>query len=317
MKLLIAAISISKPQYKAIHEAAGSVFDEIVVNPYGRALTQEEIESMWDHADAILSGTEKYTAEMLSRAPAALKVISKHGVGIDNIDLQAAHARGIVVCNTPGANAVAVAEAALGLILSVLRKIPLSDRHVRAGDWKRFEGQLIRGKTVGILGMGNVGKNVITRAEAFGAQFIAYDPYFDEAFAAAHNVRRAEIDEVLRQADILSLHLPSTPETRYLINKESLSHMKPGAILINTARGDLINEEDLYEALQNGVIGGAGLDVYSQEPIYESKLFALDNAVLTPHMAGNTRETTMEMGMFALRNAVKIIRGEDGAVVVK
>lgn len=317
MKLLIGANSVSKPQYAAIHEKAKEVFDEIVLNPFGRTLTSEEVMERWEGVDAILAGTEKYTAEMLKNAPASLKVISRHGVGLESVDLDAAREQGITVCNTPGANADAVAEAAMGLILSVLRKIPLSDHYVRSNNWKRSEGRLIKGQTVGVIGMGNIGKGVIRRCQGFGAKFMAYDPYFDEAFAAEYGVTPAGIEDVLKNADIVTLHLPSTPETYHIINAETLAMMKPGAVLINTARGELVDEAALYEALKSGHLGGAGLDVYSSEPIYNSPLFELDNIVVTPHMAGNTSDTTMNMGMWALDNAIKVATGQEGAVIVK
>ena len=317
MKLLIGANSVSKPQYAAIHEKAKEVFDEIVLNPFGRTLTEEEILERWEGVDAILAGTEKYTKEMLKNAPASLKVISRHGVGLESVDLDAAREQGITVCNTPGANADAVAEAAMGLILSVLRKIPLSDHYVRSNNWKRSEGRLIKGQTVGVIGMGNIGKGVIRRCQGFGAKFMAYDPYFDKAFAAEYGVTPAGIEDVLKNADIVTLHLPSTPETYHIINAETLAMMKPGTVLINTARGELVDEAALYEALKSGHLGGAGLDVYSSEPIYNSPLFELDNIVVTPHMAGNTSDTTMNMGMWALENAMKVVTGQEGAVIVK
>ena len=317
MKLLISANSVSNPKYAAIHEKAKEVFDEVVLNPFGRTLTGEEVIACWDGVDAILAGTEKYTAEMMSHAPSTLKVISRHGVGVENIDLDAAHLRGITVCNTPGANADAVAEAAIGLILSVLRKIPLSDHYVRTNEWKRSEGHLIKGKTIGVIGMGNIGKGVILRSEPFGAKFIAYDPYFDKDFGEKHNVTCAGAEEVLKTADIITLHLPSTPETHHIINVETLSIMKAGAVLINTARGELVDEEALYMALKSGRLGGAGLDVYSCEPLYNSAFFELENIVMTPHMAGNTSETTLNMGLWALENAIKVVTGQEGAVIVK
>lgn len=317
MKLLIGANSVSKAKYAAIHEKAGEVFDEIILNPFGRTMTSEEIVERWEGVDAILAGTEKYTKEMLEHAPATLKVISRHGVGLESVDLAAAKARGITVCNTPGANADAVAEAAMGLILSVLRKIPLSDHYVRTNDWKRSEGRLIKDQTIGVIGMGNIGKGVIRRSQPFGAKFMAYDPYFDEAFGKEYGVVRADIEEVLKKADIVTLHLPSTPETYHIINESTLSMMKPGAVLINTARGELVDEDALYQALKSGQLGGAGLDVYSHEPIYNSPLFELENIVVTPHMAGNTSDTTMKMGMWALDNAMKVVTGQEGAVIVK
>ena len=317
MKLLINAISISKPQYAAIHENAKKVFDEIVLNPFGRTLTEKEILELWDGADAILAGVEKYTAEMLEKAPPTLKVISRHGVGLESLDLAAARAKGITVCNTPGANADSVAEATVGLILSVLRNIPLSDHYVRTNAWKRAEGRLIKGRTIGIIGMGNIGKGVIRRCHGFNTKFMAYDPYFDKAFAEKYGVVSAGIEDVLKDADIVTLHLPSTPQTFHIINAKTLAIMKHDAVLINTARGELVDETALYEALKNGRLGGAGLDVYSSEPIYNSPLFELDNIVVTPHMAGNTSDTTMNMGMWALDNAMKVVTGQEGAVIVK
>lgn len=316
MKLMIGAISLSKEKYAAVRDEARKVFDEVVINTYGRQMTKEEVLEKWKGVDAIVCGTEPYTRDMIFQAPDTLKVISKHGVGVDNIDLEACKERGIVVCNTPGANAVAVAEAAIGLILSVLRRIPYSDALIRSGNWKRPEGSLIQGATVGVLGMGNVGKNLIKRAEAFGARFMAYDPYFDETFAREHHVTCASMEEILRQADIISLHVPSTPETHNLINERSLASMKKNAVLINTARGDLIDETALYNALKNGVISGAGLDVFSEEPLKASPLFELNNVVLTPHMAGNTAQTTLQMGLRAMDNAVKIVTGAKGATIV-
>ena len=165
--------------------------------------------------------------------------------------------------------------------------------------------------------MGNIGKGVIRRSEPFGAKFMAYDPYFDEDFGKEHNVIRSDIEEVLKTADIITLHLPSTPDTYHIINRETLAKMKPGAVLINTARGELVDESALYDALKSGHLSGAGLDVYSKEPIYNSPLFELDNIVVTPHMAGNTSDTTMNMGMWALDNAIKIVTGQSGAVIVK
>lgn len=306
MKLMIGAISLSGSKYKSLHEFAKTFFDEIVLNPHGRQLTEDEVISLIKDCDAVVCGTERYTKRVLDEAP-CLKVISKHGVGVDNIDLDGAKERGIVVCNTPGANAQAVAETAVALILDSLRKIPQAYMSVVTGNWKRPEGHLIQGKTLGILGMGNIGKTIIRSLEDFGVSFMAYDPFFDEDFAVQHNVKRATIDEILREADIISLHVPSTDVTRRMINRETLSKMKNSAILINTARGDLIDEEALFDALKNGVIAGAALDVLDEEPSYDNPLFQLDNIIITPHLAGNTAETTYQMGKRAIENAIAVL----------
>lgn len=310
MKLMIGAISISKEKYRDLHEFAGTFFDEVILNTYGRQMTEEEILKVIGDVDAVVCGTERYTEHVLEAAK-SLKVLSKHGVGVDNIDLEAARKRGIAVCNTPGANAQAVAETAVGLIIDVLRKIPQAHMSVVTGAWKRPEGHLVNGKTIGIIGMGNIGKTIIRCIEGFGGSFMAYDPFFDAEFAKAHNVRQSTIDEILENADVISLHVPSTEQTRRMINKDTLSKMKRDAVLINTARGDLIDEKDLYDALRNGVIGGAGLDVLDEEPCLSSPLFELDNIVITPHLAGNTAETTTQMGKRAISNAMAVLKGEE------
>ena len=316
MKLFIGAVALGTPQFADVAEAARPFFDEVVLNPYGRKLREEEIAELWTGADAVVAGSEAYPASLLSRAPEQLTVISRHGVGYDAVDLQAARARGIKVCNTPGANAGAVADLAVGLMLSLLRKIPQQDRLIRSGKWTRIVGNDMAGKTIGILGMGAIGKNVIRRCSGFGARFLAYDPYFDTAFAAEYHVEQADAEAVLRHSDILSLHLPNTPETFHFINEKTLSLMKPTALLINTARGDLVDEDALCDALAAGGLGGAGLDVFHREPLTESRLFQFDNVVLSPHQAGNSVETTAAMGRQAIQNAIQVLQTGDCPSVV-
>ncbi|HPK47593.1 MAG TPA: phosphoglycerate dehydrogenase [Sphaerochaeta sp.] len=316
MKLLIGAVSVSNPEYSMIHDEARKTFSTVVLNPYGRPLLQEEVEELWVDCDAVICGVEKITAEMLSRAPTSLKVLSKHGVGVDSIDLEAAKAARIAVCNTPGANAQAVAEATIGLMFAAMRNIPNAHHSVVSGRWKRPEGSLIRGKTLGVIGMGSIGKQVIAYSQGFGLNYLAYDPFFDAAFAAEHRVQNRSIEEILEQADIITLHLPCNEATYHLINHKTLAAMKRSAILINTARGDLIDEGDLYDALQQKVIAFAAIDVLAKEPTYESPLFGLENIIITPHLSGNTKETTIVMGMRALHNAVAIINGTDANRVV-
>ena len=316
MKLLIGAVSISNPEYAAIHDEAKKTFSEVVLNPYERTLSTQEVEELWGDCDAVVCGVEKITGEMLSRAPSSLKVLSKHGVGVDNIDLEAANAAGIVVCNTPGANSDAVAEATLGLLFAAMRKIPRAHHDVVSGRWKRPEGSLIRGKTLGVIGMGSIGRQVIAYSQGFGLKYLAYDPFFDAAFAAGHGVQESSMEEIFREADIVTLHLPCTEATYQLINHTTLAMMKRSAILINTARGDLIHEGDLYDALLQKRIAFAALDVLAKEPAYESPLFGLENIIITPHLSGNTRETTLGMGMRALHNAIAVLNGAEANRVV-
>ena len=309
MKLVFGAASLSSKRFAELHKEAAKYFDEIVLNPYGRKLEEEELMSMWDNADAIIIGNEKYSAEVLAKAPKTLKVLAKNGVGYDNVDLKAARELGIDVCTTPGANADSVADCALALLLCVQRNMVRHDNIIREGGWKRFGGHELTGYTIGVLGMGAIGKGVIKRATAFGMKAMAYDPYFDEKFAEEYGVQRATTEEVLAQADVVSLHLPSTPETRHIINEETLATMKPNAVLINTARGELVDEMALYNALKDGVIAGAGLDVFESEPVGSSPLINLDNVVVTPHIAGNTTESGNRIGRMALQNIVDILSG--------
>jgi len=309
MKLMIGAASLSTAKFAALHKEAEKYFDEIVLNPYGRKLEENEIYTMWDCADAIIFGNEAYSAEVLAKAPRTLKVLAKNGVGYDNVDLKAARMRGIDVCNTPGTNSDSVADMALALILCVQRNMVLHDELMRECKWKRLGGHELSGKTIGVLGMGSIGKGVIKRAVAFGMKAIAFDLYFDDKFAAEYGVERMSAEDVISNADVLSLHLPTTPETAKIINAESLKTMKPEAIVINTARGELIDEAALCEALENGVIAGAGLDVFEHEPLGDSPLINLPNVVLTPHIAGNTTESGERVGMMALQNIMDIING--------
>lgn len=309
MKLVFGAASLSSQRFADLHKEAAKYFDEIVLNPYGRKLESEELMSMWDNADAIIIGNEKYSAEVLAKAPRTLKVLAKNGVGYDNVDLKAARELGIDVCTTPGANADSVADCALALLLCVQRNMVRHDNVIREGGWKRLGGHELTGYTIGVLGMGAIGKGVIKRATAFGMKAMAYDPYFDEKFAAEYGVQKATAEEVFAQADVVSLHLPSTPETRHIINEETLATMKPNAVLINTARGELVDEMALYNALKDGIIAGAGLDVFESEPVGSSPLVTLDNVVVTPHIAGNTTESGNRIGRMALQNIVDILSG--------
>jgi D-3-phosphoglycerate dehydrogenase len=232
-------------------------------------------------------------AELLQAAP-RLEVLGRVGVGMDNVDVESASARGIVICYAPDENAVSVAEHVFALMLGLARRIPSADRSVRAGRWERREhkGFELHGKTLGILGLGKIGCRVALRARAFGMAVRAYDPYL-----SAHHLNVTEtgaelgsLEEVLGGAEIISVHLPLTDETRGLLGAQGLSQMKPGAVLINTSRGGIIDEAALYEALASGRLGGAALDVREAEPPGDAPLHTLDNVLFTPHVAAWTRE---------------------------
>jgi D-3-phosphoglycerate dehydrogenase / 2-oxoglutarate reductase len=261
---------------------------------------------------AIRSAT-KVTAKILERAQ-NLKVIGRAGIGVDNVDIPAATARGIIVMNTPFGNSITTAEHAITLMLSLARQIPEADASTRAGKWEKnkFLGVEIYGKTLGIIGCGNIGSIVADRAIGLKMKVIAYDPYLSAERALDLGVAKVELDELLRRADFITLHTPATDKTRNMINAESLAAAKKGVRLINCARGELVDEAALFEALQSGQVAGAALDVFAEEPATHSPLFALHNVVCTPHLGAATTEAqenvalqvAEQMSDYLLRGAI-------------
>jgi D-3-phosphoglycerate dehydrogenase len=250
-------------------------------------------------ADAlVVRSAVQADATLLASAP-KLRVIGRAGVGVDNIDTAAATHRGIVVMNTPGANAVAVAELTLGLMISMARSIPRanSTMHARKWDKKSLQGQELRGKTLGIVGLGRIGLEVARRARAFGMELIGYDPFIAPVIARENEVTLVPIDEIFKESDYLTLHVGLTSQTEGLINTTSLAIMKKGVRIINCARGELIVEQALADAVKSGHVGGAALDVFHQEPLKESPFFGLDNVLLSPHIAGATDEAQEAIGI--------------------
>ena len=250
-------------------------------------------------ADAlVVRSAVQADAKLLESAP-KLRVIGRAGVGVDNIDTAAATHRGIVVMNTPGANAVAVAELTLGLMISLARSIPRANATMHAGSWdkKSLQGQELRGKTLGIVGLGRIGLEVARRAASFGMNLIGYDPFVAPVIARENNVTLVPIDEIFKESDYLTLHVGLTTQTEGLINATSLRIMKKGIRIINCARGELIVEQALADAIASGQVGGAALDVFHQEPLKESPFHALDNVILSPHIAGATDEAQEAIGI--------------------
>ncbi len=254
---------------------------------------REELERALGGAHALIVRSEtRVTADLLARAP-HLRVIARAGIGVDTIDVHAATRRGIAVMNAPGANTVSAAEHALGLLLALVRHIPGAAEAMRRGDWdrKRFEGTELRGKTIGIVGLGRIGGHVAQLARAFGMTVIGHDPYLPPGRAAELGVKVLPLEELLRAADVVTMHVALTDETRHLINAARLKLMKPTVVLINTARGELVDEAALVEAVRAGRIAGAAIDVFAQEPLpKDSPLRMLDRVLLTPHLAASTAE---------------------------
>lgn len=250
-------------------------------------------------ADAlIVRSATKATADLLAKAE-RLRVIGRAGTGVDNVDLDAATQKGVVVMNTPGGNAISVAEHAMALLLSLARRIPQADALMKQGRWekKKLEGMELRGKTLGLIGLGQIGSSVARLARAFEMQIIAYDPYVSSLLAGELEVKLASIEEVFKSADFVSLHCSATPETRHLVNARTLALAQPGIRIVNCARGELINEADLLAGIESGLVAGAALDVFETEPPVDSKLVNHPNVIATPHIAGSTEEAQEIVGI--------------------
>ena len=245
----------------------------------------------------IVRSATKVTSDLLDKAP-NLRCVGRAGVGVDNIDLEAATKRGIIVMSTPGGNAVSVAEHTFALMLSLARQVPRLDKAFHEGRWEKSSaaGMELSGKTLGLIGLGRIGSEVALRAEAFDMRVLGYDPYISEAAAKEFSVELVPLERLLAESDFVSLHTALSPATQNLINAESLAKMKKGAFVINAARGELIEEAALADALKSGHIGGAGLDVFAVEPPKNSPLVGLPNVVGTPHIAGSTTEAQEEVG---------------------
>ncbi len=281
-----------------------------LVYPRRRAqLTEEELLEILPGVQAALAGSEPYTRRVLE-ANRHVRVIARAGVGYDAVDLAAATDLGIAVTFAPGTNQDAVAEHTFALILALAKGVVPQHRGTCALKWPRRATLPLRGRVLGIAGLGRIGKAVALRGEAFGMRLVAYEPYPDADFVAHHGVRLVGMSELFGQADYLTLHMPATESSRYLINRDTLRLMKPTTFLVNTARGSIVNEADLVEALQTGRLAGAGLDVFEDEPPADSPLFHMDNVVVSPHAAGVDLQSRDDMALSAAQAIIALSRGE-------
>jgi len=262
--------------------------------------------------DGLLNGDDQITAKVIDAALPRLKVIAKYGIGLDSIDVKHATSKKIPVLFTPGVNHTTVAEHCFGLMIAVAKHFWFHMRVVKAGQWKRQTGSELYGKTLGVIGVGRIGKEVVKRGNAFGMTCVGVDTYWDDEFAAEHNLQRlATREDLLKRADVVSLHTNLTPETRGFINKETIPLMKDGAILINTGRGELIVEQDVADACKSGKLTGYGTDVLTAEPIKAPHVFQeIDNIIVTPHVASRTFESVERQGLRAADNLVNFLRGD-------
>ena len=282
--------------------------DWIIDTRQGR--TPSDLIADLQDADAlVVRSATKVTREVIDGAP-RLRVIARAGTGVDNVDVAAATARGIVVMNAPGANSLSVAELAMGLILSLARNVPAADASMKTAKWEKskFAGSEIRSKTLGLVGLGRIGQEVAARAHAFEMQVIAHDPFISADMAATLGVELVSLDDLCARADYISLHIPSLPSTKQLFNADRLARCKKGVRLVNTARGELIDEAALADAIERGHVAGAGLDVFDPEPPKDWRLPLLPQVVATPHIAASTKEAQEQVGTetaAALRDFLK------------
>lgn len=269
-------------------------------------ISEEDFIEKIQDVDALIVAFTQINENILKHAP-NLKIVCKHGVGVDNIDLEATKKRNIYVTNVPNANKHAVADFAFSLMLASARQIPQADNLTKKGQWPRIFGTDVYGKTLGIVGLGNIGKEVAFRAKGFSMNIVAYDPYPDEKFAAENGITFVTIDELLKQSDFVSIHIPLLDSTKGLINYEKLKTMKKSAHLVNASRGGIVVEEDLYNALKEGVISGAAFDVFEEEPLKSHPLFELSNFIAAPHIAGYTAGATDALGMTCVKNIADVL----------
>jgi len=313
-KILITSTSFGK-KIKAPLETLRSKGYELVLNDLGRPLVAEELTQRLAGCDGCIAGLDHFTAEVLRAAP-GLRIIARYGAGVDRVDLAAAAEAGIVVTNTPVANSDSVADLAVALMLAAARNIPAAHQSVCRGEWKNIYGTSLAGKTVGLIGFGRIGRRVARRVTGFGCRVLVCDPFVDAAEARQAGTEPVSLEELLPAADFVSLHLPANDQTRGLINAARLEQMKPSAIIVNTARGELIDQEALVDALCNGRLRGAGLDAHATEPPDAKAFEGLENVVLTPHMGAYTEEALMNMATGAVENLCAFFEGREPPDVV-
>ncbi|MGC8925053.1 MAG: phosphoglycerate dehydrogenase [Calditerrivibrio nitroreducens] len=283
---------------------------EVTVKP---GIKNNELKPIIGEYDAVItrSGTT-VTADLIEN-PGRLKIIGRAGVGLDNVDIEAASRKGIIVMNAPTGNTLAATELTMAMMLSAARKVPLANQSLKAGEWdrKRFMGIQLYNKVLGIVGLGRIGSNVAIRAKSFGMKVIAYDPYIKKSKAESLGVKLYDnLDQLIKEVDVITFHTPLTKETHNMIRKEHIEKMKDGVIIINCARGGIVNENDLYEAVKSGKVFAAGVDVFEEEPPVNNKLLTLDNVFVTPHIGANTHEGQKGVAVIIAENVLNALYGK-------
>ncbi|KMZ53386.1 phosphoglycerate dehydrogenase [Dorea sp. D27] len=310
MKILVTPTSLKPDKNSSALERLGSFCSDLIFNPSEKPLSSEELLPLLKDCDGYLAGLDQVTGPVLKRCP-RLRAISRYGAGYDRVDIQTARALGIKVANTPGANAQAVAELSFALLLALARKIPYLHNETASGNWVRSTGTQLHHKTLGIVGLGAIGRKVALCSAGFSMKVLAYDPYVPEHYCIEHGIIPADLDTLLAKADFITLHLPLNDDTYHLINDKSIALMKPGSILVNASRGGIIDEEAAFRALSDGRLGGLGLDAFEHEPPGQNLLFTLPNVIATPHAGAHTREAAEAMAGMAVDNLITMLKGED------
>lgn len=279
---------------------------EVHVNETGKSYTYEEFLDYAKDVDGIIIGVDKANRDMLDKCT-NLKAIAKYGVGVDNIDMEAAKEKGIRISRAIGSNSVSVAEHTIALMFALSKNIYVASKQVKNGSWNKPYGFEVNDKTIGIIGFGNIGKNVARMVQGLNMKVMAFDAFpIDETYANTNNIQISTFDEIVENADVITLHLPLTEETKNMFHLDVMKKMKPTSILINAARGGIVNEADLYTALLTKEIAGAGFDVYSTEPpMANDPLLQLDNFVLTPHTASKTKEADTNTIRLSVQNILR------------
>lgn len=309
-KVLITSRSVAEnKEGRAILEAAGH---EIITHIGSAGLWPEaDMVRIIPGMDAVIAGLDEITDRVIEAGAPNLKIIARNGVGYNKVDVKAAEKLGIPVTLAPGSNTISVCELVFGLLLSLTRSIPVQDAEVRQGGWKRNIGYELYGKVLGVLGTGNIGSEVIKRAHAFGMEIVAFDVWQRPELCQQYNLTYLSMEEVLRKADVLTLHLPVTPDTINSINHHTLKMMKDTVFIINTARGELVDEQALFVALKDGKLAGYGTDTLTQEPpAPDHPLFTLPNVVITPHCGAYTREAVARCSVTAAQEVVRVLSGQ-------
>ena len=309
-KILITSTSFGKKD-KTPLELLQSKGYEITWNESGKPLAADDLIAKLEGCDGVIAGLDYFSAEVFEQVK-GLKVVARYGVGFDRVDLDAAQKAGVIVTNTPTANSDSVADLAVGLMLAAARHVVEAHEQTKNGGWPKLFGVSLFQKTVGLIGLGRIGARVAKRVKGFDCPVLVYDPFVDKETAAQFGCEKVEsLETLLGQSDFVSLHSPATPTTNRMINRQTLSRMKPTAILVNTARGELIDETDLLDALKNNVIGGAGLDAFAEEPPQAEKFRDVPNLVVTPHMGAYTTEALYNMAADSTNDLIAVLEGRE------